>query len=106
MNFSFLRRDKRLAEPNINKEAELGAKAEALLRDETYQNAVRSVREGIHIRWAASPITDVEGQHELRLMLKLLDDIEANIAEVVSTGKLAAVQIEQERAKEKRKKPR
>lgn len=104
--FDFLFSKEKIESPNIHKEADLGAKAEALLRDETYQNAVRSVREGIHIRWSASPITDVEGQHELRLMLKLLDDIEANIEEVVRTGKLAAVQIAEEKAKEKRKKPR
>jgi hypothetical protein len=99
MRFDFLFKKRGFESPNVYKEAEMGGKAEALLRDETYQNAVRSVREGIHLKWAASPVTDYEGQHELRLMLKLLDDIEANIAEAARTGKLAAVQIEQGRKK-------
>ena len=97
LDFLFKKRD--FEPPNVFKESELGARAEALLRDETYQNAVRSVREGIHLKWANSPVADVEGQHELRLMLKLLDDIESNIFEVVRTGKLAAAQIEQEKKK-------
>ena len=99
----FLFRKKELAAPNVYKELEAGSRAEALLRDEAYQTAVRSVREGIHLRWAESPVSDVEGQHELRLMLKLLDDLEKNIEQAVSSGKIAAVQ---EKELEKRKKKR
>lgn len=99
MNWDFLFSRKKLEPPNIYREAELGAKAAALLNDETYQNAVRSVREGIHQRWADSPVMDVEGQHELRLMLKLLGDLEANIAAAINTGHLASAQIAEERKK-------
>lgn len=101
MNFGFLFTRKTLEPPNIYREAELGSKAKAFLADETYQNAVRSVREGIHQRWADSPVGDVEGQHELRLMLKLLGDLEANIESAVNTGYLASAQIAEEQKKKK-----
>ena len=82
--------------PDIQAEASKGAHASALLESDTYKDAFRKVREGIHIRWAGSPVADKDGQHELRIMLKLLDDLEANIKEIAVTGKLAAIQLDQQ----------
>lgn len=90
--------------PNIHAEAAVGARARALLDSEVYRDAVRSVREGIHIRWSVSPIKDIEGQHELRLMLKLLDDLEADMQESADTGAIASVQIAQEQSKQAKRK--
>jgi hypothetical protein len=74
-----------------------GQKADQLLANETFKDAMAKVRQGIFDKWAESPIRDTEGQHELKLMLKLLDDLEANIRSVANTGKLALKQIEHER---------
>lgn len=52
------------------------------------------VREAIIQQWEASPVRDKEGQSELRLMLKLLKDLEGNINTVIDTGKLAKIEIE------------
>lgn len=82
---------------NLIKEMELGAKAQQLLDNASYKEAVSKVRQGIHDRWASSPIADREGQHELRLLLKLLDDLEGNIIEVAQTGKMAERQYEMEK---------
>ncbi len=90
--------------PNLHKELELGAKAKRLLDDEIYQTAFNGVRQAIHDKWAASPIRDVEGQNQLRLMLKLLGDLEANIVEIANTGTLSEIQIEQEKTLAKRAK--
>lgn len=81
---------------NLAKEASDGIRASALLNDPTYQDAVSKVRQGIIDKWSSSPVGDRDGQHELRLMLKLLTDIEKNIAEVATTGRLASLQIEEE----------
>lgn len=82
----------------MNTQAELdrGFKAQQLLDNEIYQESIQTVREAIIAQWAESPIRDHEGQHELRLMLKLLNDLTANIKTVADTGKLAQIQIERE----------
>jgi hypothetical protein len=82
---------------NLEAEIDRGAKAETLLKNETYREAVGKVRQGILDLWSNSPIRDVEGQTYLRLQLKALDDIEKNIQHVANTGKLAMRQREHER---------
>lgn len=88
-------------------EAELskGLRAKQFIESEIYKDAFHKVRQGILDTWAESPIRDTEGQHELRLMLKLMDDINSNIVSMINTGKMAEKQIEQEsKAKELAKK--
>lgn len=46
--------------------------------------------------WKKSPVADEKGQHELRLMIKLLGDLKANLKTAIDTGKLAKVQVERE----------
>jgi hypothetical protein len=46
-------------------------------------------------------VADLDGQNKLRLMLKLLDDMEAHVKEEADTGKLASKQVADQ---EKRKK--
>jgi hypothetical protein len=84
------------------KESERGTRARLLLESEPYKEAVGKVRAGIIDRWSKSPVADKEGQHELRLMLKLLDDLEGNIKAVANDGVLADVLIAQEKEKESR----
>ncbi len=64
------------------------AKAQALLNDPELSEAFESVRKSIIDRWEAAPIRDRDGAHELKLMLKLLGDVRANIQSVVNTGKV------------------
>ena len=61
------------------------------------------VKTAILEKWEQSPVSDREGQHELRLMRKLLGDVEANIRTTIETGKMAAIQIERESLLEKAK---
>lgn len=86
---------------NVRAEAEKGEKAQRLLDSESWKEAFVATRQAILEKWAASPIRDQEGQHELRLLIKLMDDLEGHIKSVANTGKLAKAQIEEEnRAKE------
>ena len=78
---------------NLQKEVERGANAQRWLDDPTTKEAFGVVRQGILDRWADSPIEDKEGQYTLRLMLKLLDDVQKNVADVALTGHMAASQI-------------
>ncbi len=79
-----------------------GAKAAALWADETFTEAREGVRAAIIRKWAEAPLRDREGQHELKLMLKLLDDLEANLQRVMNDGKKAAHDLEIKRSVKER----
>ena len=79
------------------KEAETGRQAELLLDNPIYIESIETVRNAIITTWATCPVRDKEAQHELKLMLKLLNDLTANIKNVAETGKLAKLQIEREK---------
>lgn len=77
-----------------------GSKAKTLLQDPLLTGAFESVEKAIHDAWAASPIRDTEGQMHLRLMLKLLGDVRADLERAVEDGTIAASEL---RALESRK---
>lgn len=63
-------------------------KAQALLEDQELNAAFAAVRESILHRIEEAPIRDKDGLHELKIMLKLLNDVRANLQSVVNTGKV------------------
>ncbi len=73
----------------LERDIKRGIEAELLWQNAIFTEAREGVRNAIIKKWAASPIRDREGQHELRLMLKLLDDLEGNIQTVMRDGKMA-----------------
>lgn len=79
---------------SLEQEATNGNNAQRLLED--ISPYFDMVKQAIIDKWETSPIGDKEGQHELRLMRKLLGDLEANIKTAIETGKLARIQIEQD----------
>lgn len=83
-------------------EIDRGMRAKALMESPAFVEAFVEVRKGIHEQWAKSPIRDIEGQTNLRLMVKLLDELEGQIRSVATTGKLASVQLEHERSLKER----
>lgn len=85
-----------IRKPDLHTEASKGARAEQLLKNPVYVEAVDTIRRRIYEQWESAPIRDREGQHELKLMLKLLGDLEANIKQVAETGRLAQIDIERE----------
>ncbi len=54
------------------------------------------VRTAILEKWELTPLRDKEGAHELKLMLKLLGDVRANLEQAVADGKLAAAELKQQ----------
>lgn len=80
---------------SLQDDIERGTKAERLLKDDTLIQAFADVSAAIHDKWEQSPIRDVEGQHELKLMLRLLGDVRANLERALQDGKLAAQELQQ-----------
>ena len=64
------------------------ARAQALLENSELSAAFEAVRTALLQRIEACPIRDRDGVHELKLQLKLLVDVRANIQSVVNTGKV------------------
>lgn len=79
---------------SIEQEATEGVNAERLLSE--LRPYLDMVKDAIVTKWEQSPVGDRDGQHELRLMRKLLTDLEANIKTAIDTGKLAQIQIQNE----------
>jgi hypothetical protein len=76
---------------------ENGLSAERLMNDPAFKKAVDSLKAALTDKWATSPIRDTEGQHELRLMVKLLDDLIGNLRVAMNEGTFAAEQVKIER---------
>lgn len=89
---------------NLQKEVQEGHDASRWLDDETTRKFFSLVREGILEAWKTSPVDDEKGQNKLRLMWKLMDDIEGNARTIAKTGELAGIQLEHERNLKKRAK--
>jgi hypothetical protein len=78
---------------NLQAELDQAVRAEKLLNDDTLTQAFTDVRQAIIDKWEATPLRDKDGAHELKLMLKLLSDVRANLEQAVSNGKLAAEEL-------------
>ena len=78
-------------------EVQMGREAQELWEHPAFNQALLDIRTAIHEKWATEGVDDVEGQRTLRLMLKLLDDLEGNIKRRMSNGKLAEIVIETHR---------
>jgi hypothetical protein len=69
------------------------SKAKQLLEDEELTKAFAAVRDALIERFETCPIRDIEGQHEIKLMLKLLQDVRANLHSVVDSGKVIEYRV-------------
>lgn len=88
---------------SLSEELRRGEQARQLLQNELYQDAITQVRQAIIDKWISAPMRDIEGQHELKLMLKLLGDVTGYIQTTMETGKMAQIQLEGERRMDKLK---
>lgn len=79
----------------LTRELDRGNKAKEILENELFQEAWLTVETALIQKWRECPIRDKEGQHELKLMLKLLDDVKANVVHVLESGKLAESRLQE-----------
>lgn len=82
---------------SIERDLDRAARAKAVIDNPTFQEAFDLVRQAIHEQWEATPIRDHEGAHELRLMLKLLGDVKAQLDTALADGKIAAAELTRRR---------
>lgn len=69
------------------------SKAKALISDPELAAAFSAVRDALIERFETCPIRDIDGQHEIKLMLKLLNDVRANLNSVIDSGKVIEYRI-------------
>ena len=76
-------------------EADRGAKAAALLRNDLLIEAFDTLEAQYTTAWAESPARDVDGREHLFVLLKSLRAVKQHLTTVVETGKLAERQLHQ-----------
>jgi hypothetical protein len=72
-------------------------KAERILNDPEFIAAFDATRQAIFDQIERTPIRDDEGLKHLRICLKLLADVKANIVAVLNDGKIEEFRIEQQK---------
>lgn len=78
-------------------EMERARQAQDLMEHPLFIEAREAYRSRLMAEWEASPARDSEGRERLWLMLKTLSAVEGHLSELMQTGKLAKVQLEQKR---------
>lgn len=84
-------------ESQLRSEASRGNRAIELMSDELVIEAFDTLNERLTNEWANSPVRDTEGRERIWLMKRLLKNVGDHLSEVMTTGKLASLQLEQER---------
>ena len=72
-------------------EIKRGERASEVLSNELYKESVEKVREGIIRSMSSSALGDAETHNRLVIALQLLAQIEKQLADVMTTGKLSAM---------------
>lgn len=86
---------------NDQQKLDRAVKVDKLLSDPLLTEAFDNVRQAIFNTIEQTPIRDVEGLTSLRLSLKLLQDVRANLKQVLNDGKVAEFRIEQQKREAK-----
>lgn len=72
-------------------------KARAILESDLFTSAFDNMRLAILARFEETPLRDLEGLSQLRMMLKLLHDVRLNLERAIADGKMAAEDLKWER---------
>jgi hypothetical protein len=72
-------------------------KAERFMADAMFSEMFDKTRHAIFEKIEQTPLRDDEGLKHLRICLKLLADLKANVVSVVNDGKLEEFRIEQQK---------
>ena len=83
----------------LRSEATRGQRAVELMADDLMVEAFTTLNTRLTNEWANSPVRDTSGREQIWLMQKLLKSVESHLSEIAQTGKLAALQLEQERTR-------
>ena len=78
-------------------EIKRGERAAEVLENELYKEAIEKVRNGIIQSMAQSALGDSETHNRLVIAMQLLNQIEKSLKDVVTTGKMSALQTDTKR---------
>ena len=78
-------------------EIKRGEEADKVLNNPIFKEAVQKVRDGIIDSMARSALGDDVTHNRLVIGLQLLNQIEKQLTDVISTGKMAALQTDSKR---------
>lgn len=78
-------------------EIKRGERANEVLENPLFKEAITKVREGIINSMAISALGDAETHNRLVIAMQLLNQIEKGLKDVVVTGKMAAIQTSDKR---------
>jgi hypothetical protein len=76
---------------------ERAQKAERILTDPLFAEAFENTRQAIFQKIESTPIRDDEGLKHLRLSLKLLQDVRANLTAILNDGKIEEYRLEEKK---------
>lgn len=80
----------------LEREAARGQQANDLLGNELYKEAWEKVESEIIQKWKDCAVKDITGQHELKMMLRVLSEVRRYVQIVAETGKMAQIQLDNE----------
>lgn len=71
-----------------------GDEAKRILENPIYQEAIQKVRDGLIQAMSVSPLGDATTHNRLVIGLQLLTQIEKQLQDVMNTGKMANIQVQ------------
>jgi hypothetical protein len=83
-------------------EAERARQAQDLIEHPLFIEAVEAYRQRLNEEWAASPARDKDGREQIWLMQKTVNVVVGHLKQLMETGKLASLQLEQKRTLKQR----
>lgn len=74
-----------------------GEKARQILNDELVVEAFSLIEKQIIEQWEQAPARDKEGKEHLWIYYKVLKKFKAHLEDVLNTGKMAAIQLQEKK---------
>ena len=78
----------------LDEEIRRAQEAKMLLEHPLLDGVFKTLKENIMEAWRTSPVRDTEGRERLYMAVNVLSQVEGFLREYVTTGKLAAIQLE------------
>ena len=78
-------------------DVDTGLKAKAVLESPAYQDAYKATRLSIIAQMEKLPMADTDGAEKLRLCLKLLHSVQANMITALNSGKIEQFRLDEEK---------
>ena len=83
-----------MSEIKLNQEVAKGEKAQIILEDELFKEAIQSIKEDYMNQFVGTSYKDSDARTALWIAIHQLDKIVGHLTELMNTGKLASKQLE------------